>query len=307
MLQKSNTSMTPQDLLKILGVSKESSKLDLEKINRAGQEAELSASHMAKGIIEGRVFQNFWSSDTSTALFIEGGCSSDTYGRITPLSLMSSIVIESLYNKEPAFPIYFFCGCHTSSTDRIKGPQGMIRSLICQILQHFTVKLDFIGSRRYSDRLESLNFDSLCDCLGRILRQLPVDTVLFCIIDSICFFEKSSWTQDCGNAIEELQSLIEEDELGPVLKLLITSPIRSRSVGGRFPDHCRLSLLSNDMSNNRTGPTEREISLAARRPLRNMQKHVFKSLKAPGRPDSETDDFSDSLIEFDETSESEGR
>lgn len=304
MLEKAATSLSQDDLLDILGVSADSPIQDLRRVLRAGQSTELSASHIAKGIIEGRKFQDWLSTDASAALFIEGGSSSASYGRNTPMSLMSSVVIESLHNKEPAIAIYFFCGSHTSSKDSIKGPHGMMRSLICQILWLFSVDLDFISSRRYREQLQSLNLHTLCDCFGKLVKQLPMDTVLICIIDSICFFEKKEWAENCRKAVNDLQDLTDDDELGAVFKLLITSPSRSRYVGGTLPSQCRLLLLADD-SNGRDGPTERQISMRARRPGKVKESEIFRSLRVKSCPDSERGESSDFHSESDELSNSE--
>lgn len=304
MLEKAATSLSQDDLLDILGVSADSPIQDLRRIIRAGQSTELSASHIAKGIIEGQKFKDWLSTDASAALFIEGGSSSASHGRNTPISLMSSVVIESLHDKEPAVAIYFFCGSHTSSKDSIKGPQGMMRSLICQILRLFSVELDFISSRRYREQLQSLNLHTLCDCFGKLVKRLPMDTVLICIIDSICFFEKKEWAENCRKAVNDLQDLADDDELGAVFKLLITSPSRSRYVGGTLPSQCRL-LLQEDDSNGRDGPTERQISMRARRPARAQESDIFRPLRAKSFLDSGIGESSDFLSESDSLSDSD--
>jgi hypothetical protein len=304
MLEKAATSLSQDDLLDILDVNADSPIQDLRRVLRAGQSTELSASHTAKGIIEGKKFKDWLSTDASAALFIEGRSSSASCGRNTPMSLMSSVVIESLHDKEPAIAIYFFCGSHTSSKDSIKGPHGMMRSLICQILRLFLVDLDFISSRRYREQLQSLNLYTLCDCFGKLVKRLPMDTVLFCIVDSICFFEKKEWAEDCRKAVNDLQDLADDDELGAVFKLLITSPSRSRYVGGTLPSQCRL-LLPEDGLNGRDGPTERQISMRARRPAKVKESDIFRSLRAKSCPDNGGEESSDFLSECDALSDSD--
>jgi hypothetical protein len=304
MLQKAATSLSQGDLLDILDVSADSPIQDLRRIIRAGQSTELSASHTAKGIIEGKKLQDWLSTDASAALFIEGSSPLASCGRNTPMSLMSSVVIENLHDKEPAIAIYFFCGSHTSSKDSIKGPHGMMRSLICQILRLFVVELDFISSRRYREQLQSFNFRTLCDCFGKLVKKLPAETVLFCIIDSICFFEKKEWAEDCRKVANDLQDLADDDELGAVFKLLITSPSRSRYVGDTFPSQCRLLLPADGLSG-RDGPTERQISMRARRPAKVKESDIFRSLRAKSCPDNGGEESSDFLSECDALSDSD--
>ena len=264
MLQRAATSISKDDLLDMLGVSANSPVEDLQHALRAGQSIDLSATHIAQGIIEGETFRGWLSTDASAALFIEGGLSSASNGRNTPMSLLSSMVIKSLHDKEPAVTIYFFCGSHTSSRDSIKGPHGMMRSLICQILRLFSVNLDFISTRRYSEQLQSLNLHTLCDCFVKLVKRLPMDNVLVCIIDSICFYENTEWVEDCQKAIHDLRDLADDDEVGPVFKLLITSPLRSRYIAGTWQAQDRLLVPMDDLSG-RGGPTERQISRRDRR------------------------------------------
>ena len=302
MLEKAATSLSQDDLLDILSVSADSAIQDLRQTFRACQD--LSASHIARGIIEGRVFKEWLSTDASSALLIEGGLSSASYGRNTPMSLMSSAVIESLHDKDPAVAIYFFCGSHTSSKDSIRGPHGMMRSLICQILRSFLVDLDFISSRRYREQLESFNLHALCNCFGKLVKRLPMDSVLVCIIDGICFFEKKEWAEDCQNAIRDLQDIADDDELGAVFKLLITSPSRSRYVGSTWPAQQRLLLPADDLSG-RGGPTERQISMRDRRLAKGKESDYFRSLGTKNYPDNRGEESLDSISESDDTLDSD--
>ena len=273
MLEKTAATLTPGDLLDILNIGADSSTLDLQRVSRAGQSTDVSPSYLvrgiteSKGVLESRRFQEWLGSDASAVLFIEGGFSSQSYGRNTPMSLISTAVIESFEDHEPAIAIHFFCGSHTSSRDPVKGPHGMMRSLICQILRLFSVKLDFVTSHRYREQLQTYNLRTLCHCFAKLIKQLPMDTVLICVIDSINLFEKKDWEEDCRKVVNDLQDLADDDELGALFKLLMTSPSRSRYVGGMLPAQCRILMPGNE-SGGRDGPTDREINMRARRPAR---------------------------------------
>lgn len=305
-LERAAASLSPDELLDMLDVSARSPIQDLQRIIRAGQSTDISADHIAKGIIEAGMFTDWLSAGISAALFIEGRSSLDHYGRNTPMSIMSSTVIEHFGDKEPAVAIHFFCGPHTSSTDTMRGPHGMMRSLICQTLRLFPVKLDFISSRRYSEQLQILDFPTLCDCFVKIVKRLPADAVLICIIDSICFFENKEWAENCREAVNDLQDLVYDDGLSPLFKLLITSPLRSRYVADTFAPECRM-LLQGDNSTGRRGPTERQISMMAQRFAKPKESDLLQSLRAKSGPDSEMeghcDDLSDSDADLDSNTE----
>lgn len=295
-LQEVASGLTHADLLDILNVNAEAPIEDFRRIHRACQSVEPSDSQIAQGIFEGARFKEWLSADDSAALFIEGGPALAFHGRFASLSLMSCLVIECLEGKEPAISIHHFCRRHISSKDSIQGPQGMMRSLICQVLRlfHNQVNLSFTSSRRYREQLESHNLHILCDCFANVVKQLPADTVLFCIIDSIDCFEKHEWAEDCRFMIREIQDILHEYEYGPVFKLLLTSPVRSRYVGGTFTSHCRL-LLSGDGSSGRNNPTEREMSMGARRP-KARESNAFRTLRHmfPAEMEESSEGLSDS-------------
>ncbi|KAI1630225.1 hypothetical protein EDD37DRAFT_645943 [Exophiala viscosa] len=300
-LQKAASGLTQADMFDILNVNAETRIEDFRHIHRACQSLDPSDSQIAQGIIEGARFKQWLSADESGALFIEGGPALTFHGRFASLSLMSCLVIECLEGKAPAISIHHFCRRHTSSKDSLQGPQGMMRSLICQVLRLFDdqVDLSFAFSRRHREQLESHSLQMLCDCFANVVKQLPADTVLFCIIDSIDCFEKHEWAEDCRLMIRELQDILHEYEYGPVFKLLVTCPVRSRYVGGTFTSQCRLSL-SGDGSAGRNDPTEREMSMGTRRP-RARESDAFRSLRnmIPAGMEESSEDLSDSDFSWD--------
>ena len=270
-LEKASACLTPDDLLDILDIGADSSAYDLRRADRVGSSLDLSAMHFAKGIVESQRFKGWQSEDMSATLFVEGGLSLAAYGRNTPMTLLSSTVVKSLDDEGPSVAIHFFCGLHTSSTDSLKGPSGMIRSLIGQILQLFAVDLNFASTRRYRQQLEILNLRTLCDCLIKLVRRLPVDTVLFCVIDGISFFEKREWAEDCRKAINELQDLAYDEEVRAVFKLLITSPARSKFIGAILPPECCMFVQGDEMDG-RGGPTARQVSMRNRRSVNTRER-----------------------------------
>ncbi|KAL9616245.1 MAG: hypothetical protein Q9160_008871 [Pyrenula sp. 1 TL-2023] len=299
-LERAAIALTSDDLLDLLGVSADSPIQDLRRVNRLRKSSELSASHIAKGVCESPKFREWQSKDVSSILFIEGSSPSIIRTRSSSVSHISTSVIEHFQDREPAVAIHFLCGFHTSLNDRESGPHGMMRSLICQLLRLFSPRLDFISSRRYRDQLEALSFHTLLDCFRKLVRRLPVTTVLFCVVDSVNFFERE-WTEDCRNAIRDLQDLADDEGLGAIIKLLITSSSRSRSIRDIVPPSCRL-LLPNDNVNGRDGPTKRQISIGARRlSIRANDSETMSPLQRRSCADSDEEDLTDLFSESDDS------
>ncbi|KAJ9616703.1 hypothetical protein H2200_000422 [Cladophialophora chaetospira] len=299
-LENAANGLSQADLLEILDVSPEAPIEDFRRIHRACQSIDPSDYQIAQGVFEGAKFKEWLSADVSDALLIEGGPALATHGRFASLSLTSCLAIECLDDKDPAATIFHFCRRHTFSKDPLQGPQGLMRSLICQVLRLFQneIKLGFTATtfRRYQEQLESYNLQTLCDCFAKVVRQLPREMVLFCIIDGIDSFEKHDWAESCRFMIRELQDILYEYECGPVFKLLVTSPVRSRHVGDTFHSRYRL-LLSRDGSSGRNDPTEREKSKSrgARRP-KARESDAFRSLRTafPEGGEESSDGSSDS-------------
>lgn len=301
MLERAATALTSDDLLDLLGISAESPMDDLRRMVRLKQSSELSASYIARGICESPRFKKWQSKDISATLFIEGRGPAAFQSRSSPVSHISTSVIEHLQDQEPAVAVYFFCGFHDSLENPKCGPRMMIRSLICQMLRLFSLQLDFISSRRYRDQLEALSFQTLLDCFGKLVRRLPMTTVLFCVIDDIHFFDRREWAEDCRSAIRDIQDLVEDEELGAVVKLLITSSSRTRFIGDIVPSPCRLLLPTREL-NGRDGPTERQMSMAARRPsIRTNRGDIVPSLQMRNYADSEDEDLTDLSSESDDS------
>ncbi|KAL9115249.1 MAG: hypothetical protein Q9227_001043 [Pyrenula ochraceoflavens] len=277
MLQRAAAALTPYDLLDILGVNAEIQLLDTQRILRASQLPELSISQSAQGIFEKEEFKNWQIIDDSMAIYVEGSPPWASFGRITSLSLISSAVIEHFQGKDPAVPINFFCGLHTSSKDSLRGPQGMMRSLISQVLRLYTVDLDFISTRHYREQLQSFHVHTLCDCFANIVKRLSMDTVLFCVIDGISHYDTREWTEDYRAVVNCLIDLTGDEQLEPIFKLLISSSSRSRYIRSILPSEYCLSLPDAE-DDCRSGPTEREISMRARRPVRRRDGELLRSV-----------------------------
>lgn len=278
-LEQTTGGLTQADLLDILNVSTEASLEDFRLVHQACQSVDPSESQIAQGVFEGARFKEWLSVYESTVIFIEGGSALTTNSRFASLSLMNCLAIECLEGKEPAVVLYHFCRRHVSSRDLLQGPQGLMRSLLCQTLRLFQnqINLGFISSRRYREQLDSHNLHIMCDCFANIVKQLPAETVLFCIIDSIDCFEKREWADDCRHVIRELQDIMYDNGVGPVFKLLVTSSVRSKYVGNVIPAKFRM-LLSGDDISGRDNPTDREMATGARRP-KARESDAFRTLR----------------------------
>lgn len=151
-----------------------------------------------------------------------------------------------------------------------------MRSLISQLLHSAQFELDFI-SLRLRQQLKKLDLRGLCECFSRLLKRLLPTTTLFCIVDSINYFERSKWLADTTHIINQFQDLVCDSELEADFLLLMTSPVRTRHISDMFPPVDRLLIMGEDASG-RSYTTERQLAEASRRPRR-ARNEIYSALR----------------------------
>ena len=266
----------------------------MQKSIAGGEAVEVGATLIAQEILAQKTITNWFFNKDSDILFVEGRFSSPPYARDTPLSIMSSRVVESFGDRKHGVVLQFFCGLHNASADDMKGPCGMMRSLTSQLLQEFPAGYSFPMTVHSKRVLEDLQMAALCDLFAKTFQRITADMVLFIVIDSICFFEKNEWVRDTERAIRELQHLIDEDngsaaEGRPLLKILVTSPYRSKSVRAKLPTQCQM-LVSDDGKLLRAPPDATPPNTGPRQSARMIGREIVRSLRAAGELDTSSDE-----------------
>lgn len=256
--------MTPDDVLRIIGGGLEHRAFDLQSTLRASEAADLTNLETATRVVKDDMLQLWLYRGESSSLFIEGGPLMAGYGRgASPLSNVSSMLIKSL-DRDPEVPIWFFCGAHSSPRDPLRGPQGLMRSLISQVLSLFPIKLDFISTPRYKQQLGSHNLFALLDCFEKLIQRIEPPSVVICVIDEICMLEKPEWAESCKHVLYKLQALVEDEDVSVIFKLLVTSSDRSRYAVTTFPAECHLKMADRE-AGARHEMTERQIQIVQQR------------------------------------------
>jgi hypothetical protein len=150
-----------------------------------------------------------------------------TCERNSPLSYVSAMLAQSLADNADFPVLRFFCGMHTDEgSDRLTGPSGMVKSLIGQLLDFITqreqnIDLSFLGNLSTKRFLK--NVRSLVDLFVQMVNQLPRSYAVFCIVDSIWWYEGLEKEEDTRIALEGLVSLM--DNRNVVFKLLLTDTL----------------------------------------------------------------------------------
>ncbi|KAH8629943.1 hypothetical protein IG631_14520 [Alternaria alternata] len=192
----------------------------------------------------------------SSVLFLNGHYSSPRAMAQSPTSffcakLASAIQSNSEVSKEPSLhppvktiAISFFCAEHLDPRDPHQGAQGIVRSLIAQLLVCYNEFDSRLIKQLLNSDLDHLK--PLCATLEIMINELPEEVVLTCIIDAITMHEDSE--ARCKKVESVLDTLIgiagSDDERKCVFKLLVTSPRVSRRYSTRTGGKACASVLT---------------------------------------------------------------
>ncbi|KAL9118675.1 MAG: hypothetical protein Q9187_004777 [Circinaria calcarea] len=288
--------LTQADLFILIAADPAVPRIDILNTIKQSQVIDPSSQGQAHWLMQHPKFQTWLVSDKAQAILVNGNASTYASERITSMSLLCALLVQSLAEVRPAICIHFFCGLHTTYDDALGGTSGLIRSLIAQLLTLRDFDLSFINARRYRDHLRNHDLEHLCELFRQLANQLPIDTVLFCVIDGISLFETPERWQETCFLMSKLREITEDDNFNPVFKLLITSPLRSRYVkeGISPEDHLNLPHDSGDDSQELT---ERQVVMRMRRPLRSVE-NSFHEQSMCDRYDVEDEGYAE--VDFDE-------
>lgn len=262
----SNPLITQQHLKDMLAVDPEGAINDIQITMRRGVGLDPSCQGQVYALIRNSKFETWLKSRDAQVLLVDGNSLSEALSRTSPLSLLCATLAQSFVDIESAVCLQFFCGLHTSSNDSLSGPKGLIRSLISQLLSYSSFDLGFINSRISRDRIQNYELDHLCELFRRLLCQISIDNVVFCIIDSISLYEKAEWRQDVCFVVRKLREFTETEELNTVFKFLITSSSRSRHVNDHIARQDQL-VLPRGQVGDMQALTPRGLTMQLRRPL----------------------------------------
>ncbi|KAK3367849.1 hypothetical protein B0H63DRAFT_529557 [Podospora didyma] len=210
-----------------------------------------------------KAFEEFYDSPLASPTIISprlGSISLDT--KAPPVTM---IVIE------------YFCALHVtpdthSKSDGLYGPQGLVRSLAVQLL-HAAALNDWVGrgpddavplphlrdcGDDEGDALRDLRIDALCRLLVALVRLVPSDVRVFCLVDGWSAFEREVWRADYELVLGTFREIIAVGQgEGPRFKLLLTSPASCRWLGNFALQRQKVSLRNMDtrrVKNGRIGP-----------------------------------------------------
>lgn len=288
--------ISQQQLLDIFAVDSGNAVHDMELAIRQSMALDPSSQGQAYALLRSREFNIWLKSGTSRVLLVNGNSTSALTNRTSPISLICATLVQSLVDVQSVVCVQFFCGLHSSGNDSLSGPRGLMRSLISQLLLIQNFDLGFISSRSYRDQIHDCELGHLCGLFQTLVHQIPIDTVVFCVIDGISLYERLDWREETCYVVGKVREIAESPALNAIFKLLLTTPGRSRYIKEHISPQDQL-VLPLDTGNNMPVLTGRRIAMQLRRPLVVQQSAPNLSHQHPFRgyqdsdSDTEDDDF----------------
>jgi len=196
--------------------------------------------------------QTFIEVDYSYILMINGAPRSQHVPR-SVVTFVSAKLVDSLRQVCQSNRIYcalaYFCGEHHRKQDEFSSARDMIITLLLQLLdQYRDFEAELLETCRAT--IFSKDIKGLCDLFERFVQALPEQTVLFCVLDGIGFFETPQARMVDTMAIIErlLQLSRERAPESPIVKLLFTTPARCLHFSRLFEPYEVFTLRSNSYS-----------------------------------------------------------
>lgn len=239
-------------LRRIINVDQNSFKKDMESAiadsTRLSSESNLAS---ATNMMQNERFRNWLMSASSDILLVNGfmmDLNQEQEGA-SPLTVASCILYSKLVNDPAAFSLLYLCGQHIDYTDPYRGPTGMLRFLIAQLLYANPAQID---TSRYNHDfvrdLETYQYLALFTLLQDLLISSPCRAI-FILIDGLSLLEENhvadllALIQVLVNVTGALHQRAARNMGGPVLKVLLTFPTYSVHLSQALPQN-RLDLMS---------------------------------------------------------------
>lgn len=238
---KSGMILESDDLLAVLDVDRTKIANNLTGMLRLGQAADLSYHNRGSLLSRSPKFHD-WLTSTSPIFLLVDGNGDSAVERTSAMTFVSALLAQSL-SDEGVSCIHYFCGLHNTSSDDPKGPTGLLRTLLTQLVNLHPFSVGFTNSTEYHE-FQQFNIACLCALFSELVKELPEGFVVVCIIDSVSLYETSEWADGLRHILETLNALTRDPKVSAVLKVLVTSAVASRQAIRYIPREDYLMLPS---------------------------------------------------------------
>jgi hypothetical protein len=248
--------MRPEELLSIVDIDPHFPVNDMIDIGSFQSALEVDVSRVAGIVLQDDYFKLWLASNTPEVVLIEEIAASPRLGLYSATSVFSSMLATSIpaivrSDQRPRFVTSFFCSIHSASDNVARGPKGMMRSIISQLIHSISsdeldrLNLAFIeGDPRLKDLLHRHDLNALCHIYATLICQLSRDVTIICILDEIGDFETDDldWMNETCHVVQQLQRLTHHARnQGAIFKLYMSSSNRTSEIYKYLPEEARIS------------------------------------------------------------------
>jgi hypothetical protein len=241
------TLLTPRQLLGLVNVHHLRAHEDEQHIIRRGHSLDKEAVSHAASMFQTTQVQQLLQSPESGVVLVNGCSDRSQNTKISPITHVCATLTHVLSRSDSANVVLaFFCAQHSTSKDDLVGPQGVMRSLIAQLLLSL-VQNECISESApiwvsaFQGDFEELSFTDICQLFYDLVELVPKRIMVYCVVDGISYYERDVWKEDYDLMMECFGSIIANKCMAVVFKLLLTSPTVSRWLPDLTPQQ-RVSL-----------------------------------------------------------------
>ncbi|KAJ0122198.1 hypothetical protein J7T55_002710 [Diaporthe amygdali] len=213
---------------------------------RLGAALDEAGRARAAALVDNLTFKNFMTETaSSSALLINGNEDLSSAEGVSPLSLVAARLAQISEQNETTqgLTLRYFCAEHSHygrEHQNLSPAATMMASLTGQLVSHMlsrsvAVDLSFLEPENWAV-LEENNLKVICTVFFELVKQLPPNTILLCILDEVGLYETGVPKRDADTVVRRLVRLVEaSDEI--VFKLLVTCRGRALGIGQYFTRH----------------------------------------------------------------------
>jgi hypothetical protein len=246
---ESAMAVTPRQLLRLMKVHHLTALDDEHRIiRRGGHSMDSDAISHAASMFQTSQVQQLLHSPNSGVVLVNGCTDRSQHTKISPITYVCATLTHALRRSpDRNVVLVFFCGQHSTSNDDLMGPQGLMRSLVAHLV------LTLVQDAYISDSapiqfpslqgdIEELSFKCICQLFYSLVELVPKGITLHCVVDGISYYEKPVWKENYDLMMECFGSIITNEAMGAIFKLLLTSPTTSHWLLSLLMPHQRVSL-----------------------------------------------------------------
>ncbi|KAL5041338.1 hypothetical protein BDW71DRAFT_217925 [Aspergillus fruticulosus] len=252
-----------------LGVSHQRVLTEMELVLKELPQFETSAQAQAQQLFSSRAFSDWMASSWPATLLVHDKFDAPGSGRITALSVlcaMFALQLRNSHRQDQTIVLHHFCGLHRSShdpTDPIAGPNGLMRSLVAQILRTGRrFNLGFINTRSFAHDICMHSLQMLCHTFSLLVEDLPRSTTVICILDGVSEFTSQQWREEMTDVLLILERLVTNSALRANFKLLCTTLFVRGGLVDQLTVHFPLELHPWAYADDGYGLSERSLARA---------------------------------------------